>query len=127
MQFTRSFTKKINEQLKGIGLYQSQWSIVYYLKQFGPATIVEISQYLDVEKPTISRTVDRLEQRELVKRIPTRDKRERRIGLTEKGIDIYKEAKKAVAEFEQNLLDGISEEDRETTARTIQLLREKLK
>ena len=85
LQFTRSFSKKLNEQLVEIGLYHSQWLLVYYLKQFGASTIVEISHYLDVEKPTISRTVDRLELRQLVEKIPSKDKRERRIGLTRKG------------------------------------------
>ena len=62
MQFTRTFRKKLNEHLFEVGLYYSQWSIVYYLKQCGSATLVEITNYLEVEKPTISRTVKRLEE-----------------------------------------------------------------
>ena len=127
LQFARSFTKKLNEQLVGIGLYHSQWLIVYYLKQFETSTLVEISNYLDVEKPTISRTVDRLEKRQLIEKIPSKDKRERRIQLTEKGIQVYQEAKNMVDEYEKKLMEGIREADKETTFRTIQFLKGKLK
>lgn len=126
LQFTRSFTKKLNEQLAEIGLYHSQWSMVYYLKRHETCTLVEISSYLDVEKPTISRTVKRLKEQQLVENIPSKDKRERRIRLTEKGIQVYEEAIQVVSKFEQSLMDGIPEEDKETALRTIQLLKEKL-
>ena len=127
LQFTRSFTKKLNERLVEIGLYHSQWVIVYYLKQFGPSTLVEISHYIDVEKPTISRTVDRLEKSQLIEKIPSKDRRTRRIQLTEKGNQVYIEAKQVVDAFEEKLMEGILESDMRTTLRTIQLLKEKLK
>ncbi|WP_156291918.1 MarR family winged helix-turn-helix transcriptional regulator [Oceanobacillus salinisoli] len=126
LQFTRSFTKKLNEQLVEVGLYHSQWLIVYYLKQFETATLVDISSYLDVEKPTITRTVNRLEERKLIERIPSTDKRERRIQLTKKGMQVYEEAKHVVASFEQKLMEGIPESDQKATLHTIQLLKRKL-
>ncbi|UJL47180.1 MarR family transcriptional regulator [Virgibacillus sp. NKC19-16] len=126
LQFTRSFTKKLNEHLAEVGLYHSQWLIVYYLKLYETSTLVEISSYLHVEKPTISRTVKRLEELQLIEKIATTDKRERRIRLTEKGIHVYEEAIQIVSKFEQALMDGIPEGDKETTLRTIQLLKEKL-
>ena len=126
LQFTRLFTKKLNEQLIAIGLYHSQWAIVYYLKQSGPGTLVEISQYLNVEKPTVSRTVDRLEKAELIEKIPSKDKRERRIQLTDKGNQVFHEAITVVEAFEQKLMEEISQADMEITYRTIQHLRGKL-
>ncbi|AXN41748.1 MarR family transcriptional regulator [Peribacillus butanolivorans] len=127
MQFSRSFTKKLNEQLAKVDLFHSQWLIVYYLNQYGCSTLVEISNYLDVEKPTVTRTVNRLEERKLIEQIPGKDKRERRIQLTESGERTYQEAKKVVEEFELQLMSGLAEEDRETTLRTLLFLKEKLK
>ncbi|WP_338448099.1 MarR family transcriptional regulator [Niallia oryzisoli] len=127
LQFSRSFTKKLNEQLASVGLYHSQWMIVYYLKQFGASTLVEISQYNDVEKPTITRTVNRLDEMQLIEKVPSKDKRERKIQLTEKGNFVYEEALKVVEEFENKLLEEISIADLETTVRTVQLLKEKLR
>ncbi len=126
LQFARLFTKKLNEQLIAIGLYQSQWTIVYYLIQSGPSTLVEISQYLNVEKPTVSRTVDRLEKAGIIEKIPSKDKRERRIQLTDKGNQVYYEAIAVVEAFEQKLIEEISQADMETTCRTIQHIRERL-
>ncbi|MFD6206578.1 MarR family winged helix-turn-helix transcriptional regulator [Peribacillus sp. NPDC060253] len=127
LQFSRSFTKKLNEQLAKVDLFHSQWLIVYYLYQYGCSTLVEISTYLDVEKPTVTRTVNRLEERGLIEQIPGKDKRERRIQLTEPGVRTYQEAKKVVEEFELQLMTGLAEEDREATLRTLLFLKGKLK
>ncbi|WP_068677233.1 MarR family winged helix-turn-helix transcriptional regulator [Oceanobacillus sp. Castelsardo] len=124
LQFTRAFTKKINEQLAKVGLYHSQWSIVFYLKHFNSATLVEISNYYDVEKPTITRTVNRLEEMGLIEKIPSTDKREKKIHLTEKGMQVYDDAKRIVDTFEQNLISEISDEDLMVTLHTIQKLKE---
>jgi len=126
LQFARAFSKKLNERLAEIGLYHSQWMIVFYLHSFGAATLVEISNYLRVEKPTITRTVNRLEKRQLIEKVPSKDKRERRIQLTEKGLRVFREAQAVVSEFERLLLEGIPDSDRETTQKTLQRLREKL-
>lgn len=126
LQFSRTFTKKLNEQLAKVDLFHSQWMIIYYLKQYGSSTLVEISNYLDVEKPTVTRTVNRLEERKLIEQIPGKDKRERRIQLTDLGEKTYLKARKAVEEFELQLLEGLPEEDREATLRTLIFLKEKL-
>jgi len=126
-QFTRSFTKNLNEHLAAVDLYHSQWLVIYYLKQFETSTLVEISDYLDVEKPTITRTVNRLEEWELIEKYPSKDKRERRIKLTAKGIKVSEEALQIVNSFESELLEEIPEADMKTTLRTIQLLKSKLK
>ncbi|WP_338469606.1 MarR family transcriptional regulator [Niallia sp. XMNu-256] len=126
LQFSRSFTKKLNEQLREVGLYHSQWLIVYYLKHYEASTLVEISRYLNVEKPTISRTVDRLEQSQLVERISSNDKRERKIKLTVKGNEVYQEAIKVVETFEGELIEGITETEREMILRAFKTLKDKL-
>ena len=117
----------MNEHLVEVGLYYSQWSIVYYLKQCGSATLVEITNYLDVEKPTISRTVKRLEEQQLIERLPSEDKRKRKMQLTKKGLEMYEKAYDVVNKFEQSLLAEIPETEMEASFRTIQQLRDKLK
>lgn len=126
LQFSRTFTKKLNEQLAKVDLFHSQWLIVYFLKQNGSSTLVEISSYLNVEKPTVTRTVNRLEERKLIERILGNDKRERRIQLTDLGERTYLDAKKAVEEFEIQLMKDLPEEDRVATLRTLKFLQEKL-
>src|SRR3954466_2802159 len=91
LQLSRSYTKKLNEQLTKLNIYHAQWSFIYYLHHTGSATLVEISHYFDVEKPTITRTVNRLYERGLIEQIPTEDKRERRIQLTDLGTHMYED------------------------------------
>lgn len=127
LQVSRAFTKKLNEQLSQINIYHAQWSVIYYLHNSGTATLVEISNYFDVEKPTITRTANRLEELGLIERIPGKDKRERRIRLTDSGVHVYAEGKKIVDEFEQNLMKNIPEVDREGTRQILLQLQKNLK
>lgn len=127
LQVSRTFMKKLNEQLSTINMYQSQWSVIYYLHISETATLVEISNYFDVEKPTITRTVNRLEELGLIEQIPGKDKRERRIQLTDLGVQKYMEGQKIVDEFEQNIMKDIPESDREKTREILLLLQKNLK
>lgn len=127
LQFCRSFKKKLNEKLSAAELYYSQWLVLYCIKHMQPVTLVEIGNYLAVEKPTISRTVKRLDQQGLIKEMPSQDKRERRVCLTDVGEERYGQGQKIVFQFEAELLTDISQKDLDTTMRTIQHLQEKLK
>ncbi|MHA6252870.1 MarR family winged helix-turn-helix transcriptional regulator [Oceanobacillus sp. CAU 1775] len=126
LQFSRSFKKQLNERLTAIDLFHTQWLVLYCINRMQPVTLVEISNYLDVEKPTISRTVKRLEEQNLIETIPSEDKRERLIRLSLKGEESYKEGQEIVAQYEANLVQTISERDMEITLKTIEKLKEKL-
>lgn len=127
LQVSRTFTKKLNEQLSKINLYLSQWSVIYYLHISETATLIEISNYFNVEKPTITRTVNRLEEMKLIEQIPGRDKRERRIQLTDLGVQMYIEGQKIVDEFEQKIMEDIPEDERERARGILLLLQKRLK
>ena len=109
------FTKQLNDQLAQHNLFHSQWAIIYYLKHHGPSTLVDISNYLNVEKPTITRTVTRLEERVLIEQIPSDNKREKRIQLSGAGEEIYNSSIRTVSRFEQSVLTGISEDEMQMT------------
>jgi MarR family transcriptional regulator for hemolysin len=127
LQLSRGYTKKLNEQLAHLNIHHAQWSIIYYLHQRRSATLVEISQYLKVEKPTITRTVNRLEERDLIKQIATKDKRERRIQLSDKGLHIYKECHDIVNQFEQRIMSNLSEQEVEDTKQILQQIKENIR
>lgn len=127
LQLSRSFTKKLNEHLGHLNIYHAQWSVIYYLHQTGSATLVDISHYSDVEKPTITRTVNRLYERGLIEQIPTEDKRERRIQLTDLGFHMYEECQVVVNQLQQDTMRNISQKDVEQTQRTLLQLRKNIK
>lgn len=119
LQTARLFTKRLNDQLAQYDLYHSQWAIIYYLKNYRSSTLVDISNYLNVEKPTITRTVTRLQERKLIEQIPSENKREKRIQLTEAGEEIYTLCIQKVSEFEEKVMSGVSEDEIQMTMRVL--------
>ena len=119
LQTARLFTKHLNDQLAEHDLYHSQWAIIYYLKHHAPSTLVDISSYLNVVKPTITRTVTRLEERELIEQIQSENKREKRIQLSGAGEEIYNSCIDIVSGFEEGVMSGISEDEMKLTMQVL--------
>ncbi|MBN6886304.1 MarR family transcriptional regulator, transcriptional regulator for hemolysin [Cytobacillus horneckiae] len=123
MMLYRPFENKLNAMLSKHQLQRAQWTVFYYLNTFGPATLVEIANYQGVEKPTVTRTINRLEELGFVEKIPSSDKREKRMQLTQAGIDIYLKIRVTIDEFEMDILNGVSAEEQQDTIRIMQLIR----
>ncbi|WP_245837339.1 MarR family winged helix-turn-helix transcriptional regulator [Virgibacillus phasianinus] len=122
----RPFENRLNEQLNKHQLHRAQWTILYYLYNEGSATQVEISHYQGVEKPTITRTVGRLEELGYVEPIRGKDKREKRIQLTEAGSTVYENVRVTIDQYEQAILSGISEEEQLETIRIMEEIRDNI-
>lgn len=110
-QKSRLSVKEVNDALKEFGLYSSQWSILFCLKQFGPMTQKGIWQYLNVEAPTVARTVQRLEETGWVMRKEGEDKRERIVHLSERAEGKVKEIERRIIGVEEKLLTSLSEDE----------------
>ena len=119
-QKSRLSVKEVNEALKEFKLYSSQWSILFCLEQFGSMTQKEIWQYLNVEAPTVTRTLMRLEESGWVVRKEGVDKRERIVQLSEHATEVVPEIEKRIQEVEENLVSSLSEEEQKLL---IELLR----
>ena len=107
----RKFEHQLNVELSKHGLYRAQWSTLFYLFNIGSSTLVELSHYQSVEKPTVTRTISKLEEMGLVEHIPGKDKREKRMQLTALGRSVYLEVRVTIDEFEKNILKGVSEKE----------------
>lgn len=112
-QKARLSIKEVNETLKEFDLYSAQWSILFCLKQFGAATQKEIWQYLNVEAPTVTRTLVRLEQSEWIVRKEGRDKREKLVYLSEKAEETVPQIEERILEMEKRMLAGLSEQEQQ--------------
>jgi len=110
-QLARSFTKKLNEKIFPLGLYASQWGIILHLYEKKQCTQIELSRYLGVEAPTITRTLDRMEQIGWVIREAGKDKRERYIKLTEKACDMFPKWHQAANNLELEAINDIDKEE----------------
>lgn len=105
----RPFENKLVVLLSEHNIQRAQWTIMYYLFNFGTATLVELSNYQSVEKPTITRTINQLEDLGFVEKVPSKDKREKRMQLTELGRKVYNEVRVTIDQYEAKILEGISE------------------
>ena len=107
----RPLITTLNELMSTYQLSYSLWQVMFYIKNNGPSTLVDISNQYNVEKPTITRRVHRLEDLQIVKQIPGKDRREKVIQLTELGEEIYKECRKKITDLENRVMEGIANEE----------------
>lgn len=112
-QLSRHLTNKLNEALKPLGLYGSQWAVIYVLNKKGSLTQKELSEYLFVEAPPMTRTIQRLVKQGYVRQIQGQDKREKHIQLTDQALNQYPAWEQAVTELNQSLLKQFPETSQE--------------
>ncbi|HEY4549656.1 MAG TPA: winged helix DNA-binding protein [Bacillus sp. (in: firmicutes)] len=107
----RPLITSLNELMSQYELSYSLWQVIYYVKNNGPSTLVDISTQYNVEKPTITRRVHRLEELQMVEQIPGKDRREKIIQLTEFGEEIYQVCRKRITDLEYTVMEGIPIEE----------------
>jgi MarR family transcriptional regulator, transcriptional regulator for hemolysin len=106
-QLSRYLTNRINEELKPLGIYSSQWTVIYVLKTKGSLTQKEICKYLAIEAPPMTRTIQRLLTQGYVKQIQGKDKREKYIQLTEVALEKYPTWEAATLQVNDSLLSAL--------------------
>lgn len=119
LQLSRSIVKNMNEQITSLNIYHNQWTILNYLKNCGYSTINDISNYLDVDSVIVTRSVNSMEENQLIKLVPGKDEEEERIELTARGKEVHMKCMKIADKIEGKALEGISEEDQELFFQTL--------
>lgn len=122
----RPLTNKLNELLAEFELSYSLWQVIFYVERFGPSQLASISAYFHIERPSITRVVQRLEEKKIVEQIPGKDKREKTIQLTKYGEDIYHSCREKITELEYSALEGIPEEAKQSAFDSFSEMRKNL-
>ncbi|MFS0779143.1 MarR family transcriptional regulator [Neobacillus sp. 3P2-tot-E-2] len=115
----RPLITRLNELMSTYELSYSLWQVIFYIKNNGPSTLVDIANQYNVEKPTVTRRVQRLEGLQIVKQIPGMDRREKVIQLTEVGEEVYQACRKEITDLENRVMDGIANEEQMITFQTL--------
>ncbi|WP_281658574.1 MarR family transcriptional regulator [Halobacillus sp. Cin3] len=110
-QQVRRLNQRMNEKLKEYDLYMSQWVIIYTLHTMGPMTQKEIWQYLNVEAPTVTRTITRLEEKGWLVRKQGADKRQRIIHISPEAEQLRNEISTSIRKYENEQLLGLTKEE----------------
>jgi DNA-binding MarR family transcriptional regulator len=108
----------VYEQRFGVSI--AEWRILANLGRFGSLTAGAIAEHSTLDKPKVTRALQRLKVRRLVSRKKGRqDRREVMITLTAEGERIYQEIATLARVWEADLLDTLSVTER---AALLQLL-----
>ena len=81
----RPYINQLNAQLAPFNLTSSQWAVLHFVLHNGEHTISDISTYQNVERPTITKMVQRLIELDYVEAQSGTDKRTRFIRLSKNG------------------------------------------
>ena len=112
-QKSRYLTNSLNEVLKQHNLYSSQWAILYCLHKHGPMTLTQIWKYLNVEAPSITRAITRLESLGWVLRMDGEDKREKIVTLSSYAEERLPTITKTILAFEEEMVGALTVEEQQ--------------
>ena len=113
-QSSRYLSYKANLTLKQHGLYSSQWSVLYCVQKHNEMTLTQIWKYLNVEAPTITRTVNRLADLGWLEISSGRDRREKVVKLTSEASKNFPVIQKSMSDFEDSVVSNLSPEEQNT-------------
>lgn len=126
-QLSRELMKAVNERLKPFGLYSSQWTVLYVLKTHGTLTQAELCDYLAIEAPPMSRTIQKLVSQGYVIQVPGEDRRSKEISLTEKALHLFPEWENAIVQMNSELLKRLSTSKQKEIEQSLQEIIKMLK
>ncbi|WP_439892485.1 MarR family winged helix-turn-helix transcriptional regulator [Ralstonia sp. 25C] len=100
----------IDSALASLDLTAAQWTVVIYLAEDLASTPAELSRLLHYDPGAMTRLIDRLEKKNIVKRAPSdADRRSVVVSLTEQGRALYPEIRPLIIDVLNHLLRGFSQ------------------
>ena len=89
----RAIGRRFDEALKPAGITNGQYSLLVSLNRPQPPRMGEVARLLAMDRTTLTAALKPLERRGLLKVSPDpKDKRSRRLSLTEAGLDLLQQA-----------------------------------
>ena len=106
---SRIFRTVYDRKVEPLGLTRAQWRVLSRINRMEGATQTELAAILEIEKPTLGRLLDRLEEKRWVERRPdTKDGRTKRIYLTKTVRPILKRMYSMGDEVLEAAFDGLT-------------------
>lgn len=107
-------------QLISTGLYAGQESILELLAGQDGQTLGQLAGALGVKPPTVTKSVTRLQEQEIVERRASEtDARQIHVWLTDKGRALLEHMHRAIRDAEARALDGIKKKERKQLAKIL--------
>ncbi len=111
---SNSFSRRMNQELQEEDLTFSQGNVLGYLcvRRNEEVNPMDIEREFELKKPTVTGLLQRLEQKGfIILSASEKGKKYKRISLTEKALDHTRQVDETAYRLEQELFQGISEEE----------------
>lgn len=110
---TRIFSRTLNGCVAPLGLHSSEWMVLNFIHLNDGIAQADLIRYFKVEAAAITRTLSRLEKKDLICRHPMENGRGKYIELTEDGRDLFAKAEPFVTAHRRQALQGLSATERQ--------------
>lgn len=101
LKCARLLSDEINHILEPHGLNYSLWQVLYVLHLKESCTSIDIAEYLNISKPSVTKRVKILQQMDFFQQIKTNDKRQKKLTLSAHGQMMYQMCYEEINQFEQ--------------------------
>ncbi|MFC3023601.1 transcriptional regulator SlyA [Vibrio zhugei] len=115
LKVSRVWKMAADKELAPLGLTHPRWTALWKLRRLGDNVgQKQLASALEIELPSLMRTLSQLEQQALVVRHPCEhDKRSRLVCLTEDGKQLLTKMEARIVQVRSDILSGIACEDAE--------------
>lgn len=108
----RNLILLLNHKFTQYGITSEQWSLLKRLEEQDGVSIKDLTHRVEKDQGNVTRILDVLEKRELVKRTPNPDdKRSSLVFLTEEGKGLMENLIPIDEELQEVILNGVSKEE----------------
>ena len=105
---------RVSKAASSLGLYFGQPQIIEFISYNNGCTQRELSEHLHVSPASVATTLKRMEKSGFISRIEDKgDSRKKRLTVTEKGVNAFRNFRKLCDETDQQVFSGFSEEEKE--------------
>ncbi|MBR4692069.1 MAG: MarR family transcriptional regulator [Oscillospiraceae bacterium] len=122
-RLNNALIKQKNRRMSAYNLTAIQADVLMYVlknSKLREINQLDVQDYLKLTNPTVSGIVDRLEEKEFIKRVRSeRDARYRRLIPLPKGEALFEDLRRSAREAEENIVRDMSPEEAETFIRLI--------
>jgi len=109
---SRLLRRVYDRRVEPLGLTRAQWRVLVHVYRREGVSQTALAQVLEIEKPTLGKLVDRLEEKGWVeRRIEARDQRTRRLVITKQARPLIDQMEELADGVHADALDGVADEE----------------
>ena len=124
---SRLLRKTFDRHARTIGLTRAQWRVLAHLSRNEGIKQAGLAEILEIKPITLARLLDRLDAHGWVERRPDpKDKRARRLFLTNKGRSIIRELRVVALSVREEALSGLSDSEQDLLIDQLRAVKENL-